>query len=150
MVLSFFRVKKTDPHKQRRYACGINFRERETRTLDRKFCFVHWYEILDEDGLAIDNIDKVLSCIRLRWKQIPEEPHALSTAKDFGHVPLESIRCAARFVPKDECLDIIVDQTVWEDYEKMRSRNVSVWEARQFFTSRNHSAGYDDFTFHWE
>lgn len=69
--------------------------------------FVQWYEIQIGLLLPMDMIDGLLNCIRLRWQRVPGESNVMLTRKEFGLVPLESIRSAVTVVPKDKFLSFV-------------------------------------------
>lgn len=109
-VLRFFHIKNVYTHKALRVASGKTFSEKEIRDRYCEICFVKWYEILNKEIFPIHNFDRVFSCMRLRWEQNPEKPHALSAGREFGLVPQGSIRYPVGVVPKDKGLDIIDNQ----------------------------------------
>lgn len=66
--------------------------ELEERKAEREFCFVQWYEMIDESILAVDKIGAVLNCMRLRWQETPGEPNLLLGSKKYGLLSMESVR----------------------------------------------------------
>lgn len=95
-VLRSRHIKDSYLHNAQHLASGKRFREGESRDLYWRLCFVQWYKILNKDGLPIDNISRVLNCMRITSEQNPGELHALSAGEAFCFAPLKSIRSAKR------------------------------------------------------
>lgn len=74
------------------------------RNVDLRLCFSLWYEALENEDLLIANIDKVLNCTRLKKQRISGQENVLSTSREFGIVPLESIKSVVKLIPQDQCL----------------------------------------------
>lgn len=51
-----------------------------------ELCFVQRYEVLDENVLEIDLMDKTLNCLRLRRDQNPDERMVYEAGREFGLV----------------------------------------------------------------
>lgn len=100
-VLRFFRIKNNSSHKRQRHANENDYCEGRTNKPYQALCFVQWYEVLNEEVLSIDNIDKSLSCTGPMWEIRLKKPHALSASEAFGHISLERTRSAVRVVPKE-------------------------------------------------
>lgn len=68
--------------------------------LSNDFCFIQWYEIMNKGCSFVDEIDRTLNSIRLRWQENPGKEGQLLASKENGLVPVESIRGVVRVVSK--------------------------------------------------
>lgn len=56
-----------------------------------ELCFIQYYQVLEDNHLKIDAIDRALECVQLRWDRTEGKPGELAAAKQFGLVPVGSL-----------------------------------------------------------
>lgn len=73
----------------------------------RDFCFLQYYEVVSDKEVAVDGVDKNLSCVRLRWSSgVQTIPDGTAT-KFYGMEPVDSIRGKVHVVPASAGLTMI-------------------------------------------
>lgn len=143
---AFFALKKALNIKHSALLAG-NLSRRRNQETRLKLCLIQWYEFWNENLLCINNIDRVLNCIRLKWAKHPGELLALSAGKELG-VALQQITTSfVSVVPKG---------SFWTSFDSQNCEKVHVgkldagtlgWKAKWSFVSRIQSTGCDDFNF---
>lgn len=70
-------------------------------TMENKYCSIQNFEVLNEDMLPVDAIDKAVNCIRLRWNRSKGFSGVQSCAKELSLVKVKSIRWILHLVRGD-------------------------------------------------
>lgn len=60
-------------------------------SIDSKLCFVQFYEVLNKKMPPLNEIEKALNYIRLHFHRTQGISRMLSSAKEYGRIPVDSI-----------------------------------------------------------
>lgn len=69
--------------------------------------FVQCFEVIDESLLRIGKTDRDLNCMKLRWQLTCAQADLLSSAVEYGMIPLESVKCFTHLVKKNFSVDVL-------------------------------------------
>ena len=135
-IICFLRVRKPskeskecDRHQRRSCPACDNDTSKE-------ICFLQWYELISTDMLPLDDFDKTLNCIRLRWQRNEGIVDKLQPSKEYGLVPVESIRGVVHVVRKDPFLSsLCTGDPRRRACEKLLGDSED-WLSEQFFVNR--------------
>ena len=76
---------------------------------EEEHVFVQFYEVIDSNDVRVDGIDSSLNCIRLKWQRTEGEEGTLSCSKQFGLIPIDSVRGLVHIVRADAAMGLISD-----------------------------------------
>ncbi len=101
------------------------------------YAFVQYYDIVKPTEVPIDNIEKTLNCIRLKWarthKDIQED---MDSGKQYGLCHIESLMGVVHVLPAMEILRPLNENS---DYKASTIRNIGPldrWEGHLFYVNR--------------
>lgn len=84
--------------------CFLEFDDNSDKT---ELTFVHWYEILNDKMLSLDEIDQGLAFIELGLQQTMIQVDQLPIAPEYGLLPVAAIRSLAHLVNKNYVADVL-------------------------------------------
>lgn len=104
---------------------------------DNNLCFLQWYEVLDSRCLlAIDDIDKALGCIWLRWQWWAGKSDVLSDDRVFGFVPICSLKELVHVVAKNPHISTINEESTTKKGYLNLAKKCSRWKTDRFYVNR--------------
>ncbi|NJK52916.1 MAG: hypothetical protein HC936_08975 [Leptolyngbyaceae cyanobacterium SU_3_3] len=102
----------------------------------KELCFVQWYEVLSNKIEKIDEIEKTLECLRIRWHRNPGSESNLSPSKEYALIPVESIRGVVHVVKRKFELPVLTEPTCQRmDAERTGGSDVG-WLSETFYVNR--------------
>lgn len=108
----------------------IKFEDIDT---ENEFCWVKWYEIIDESILSVEIIDAVLNCSQLQWQRIPVEADLASCYKEYGLFSLESDCAVVQVIPIDSFFHTSGECSTRQAEARNISEGIDNWELDQFY-----------------
>ena len=134
-ILSFLRIHthldagSCEIHKRRHCPeCKQRFQQ--------ELCFVQFYDVLSEEKLPIDCIDKNLGCLRLHWQRHEGTVGSTLSSKQYGLISIDSIRGLVNIVPADVEMGLLHKTNLRRmNFEKLRSGE-NGWASDIFYVNR--------------
>ena len=103
---------------------------------EQELCFVQFYDVLSEEKLPIDGIDKNLGCLRLHWQRHEGTMGSTCSSKQYGLMPIDSIRGLVNIVPADVEMGLLHKSKLRTMcYDKLRSDEKG-WASDLFYVNR--------------
>lgn len=94
---------------------------------------VRWYEVLENENLPLDEINTALECARLRWQQTCARRGHLTSAAEYGLLPLGPVRGLVHIVWRDFAVDNLLSQI--HENENEKSYVNGNWDGSQTFST---------------
>ena len=92
------------------------------------FVFIQYLDIVDHSSLPIDNIDKKLNCIRLKWSRVNDKLQKnMDSGKEYGLCPISSILGITHLDPMKHLLCLLNSHS---DYKQSALKNIGPPTAR--------------------
>lgn len=101
-----------------------------------EMAFVQWYEIMDDQKLCIDKMDKTLGCIRRRWQQGSCEGGKISSAAEYDLIVVGSIRGLAHVVKRNFSAVLLDRSLSISRSAKLLSGKEEDWPLKLFYVYR--------------
>lgn len=108
----------------------------QSASTTRELCFLQFYEILSCNALPIDKVDERLGCIRLRWHRTDGIDGVLSASKEYGLVPVDSLRGKVHIVPADCAMESISESDQRKRALKETCSGEPSWSSQVFYLNR--------------
>lgn len=86
--------------------------------------------------MKIDTIDRVLYCVRLGWHRTEGVPGRFSASREFGFVPLESVKGVVHVARKDSYVFHVEKKSRRRIVAEMRSEEQSGQECKHFYVNK--------------
>ena len=101
------------------------------------YAFVQDYDVVNEDEVPIDEIDKQLNCIRLKWAwSYNEIEESVDCGKQYGLCHIDSILGVTHLVPAFEILRGLNNNSTYKTAVEKNIGPQDRWEGQLFYVNR--------------
>ena len=115
------------------------------RKVDGEYVFLQYYDIVSDEELPIDAVDKKLGCIRLIWDRHGGATDTMGPGKLYALSPLDSIRGRVSVVRATELVAPLHSEVAYKKKLVELVGDSGTWEKELFYVNRFHCD--DDATF---
>ncbi len=101
------------------------------------YVFVQYYDVAGNDDIEIDEVEKELGCIRLKWSREHEEQNdGLDRGKVYGLCPIESLLGPVQVVPGAETIRLLDKEKVsFRRKVEERCGPIDRWEGEYYYVN---------------
>lgn len=98
---------------------------------------MQYFEILNEDALGADELDKALNCVMLRWHPTLQEEGRYLAAREFGLLLAAALRKIVHTLPRDSAVAFVDPCSACRvDYSKICGFDVA-WQSDFFYVRQS-------------
>lgn len=109
------------------------------RAIDGEYVFLQYYDIVSNQELPIDAVDKNLGCIRLIWDRHGGVSETMGPGKMYALSPLDSIRGRVNVVRATELVSILNSLVSYKKKLVDLVGERGTWESELFYVNRFHA-----------
>ena len=104
--------------------------------LEQELIFLQYYDVLSNEALKVDGIDKSLNCIRLRWQRTEGDFGKSTSGKQYGLSPIDSIRGMVHVVSADMAISkLATSVNRRKEYDRLRC-DEDEWPSNIYYVNR--------------
>ncbi|MEM9680054.1 MAG: hypothetical protein AAF901_06990 [Bacteroidota bacterium] len=100
-----------------------------------QYAFVKYYDVLSEESVPIDEIDKCLNCIRLCWSKSNPVQKDRDSGKVYGLCPVDSIEGRIHVVEFSGMLELIDGSNTYKEKVIQKVGPEKRWEGKTFYVN---------------